>query len=126
MARRAFNIKGVPPSPLFSEAIEAGKTVYLSGQLPLDLISGKLLEGDITVQTEQCFKNLFKVLESAGLTQKDVVKVNVYLTDMSNFEEMNSVYVRQFSPPFPARITLGVASLPLGAQIEIEMIARRK
>jgi 2-iminobutanoate/2-iminopropanoate deaminase len=126
MARRAFNIKGVPPSPLFSEAIEAGKTVYLSGQLPLDFISGKIVEGDITVQTEQCFKNLFKVLESAGLTQKDVVKVNVYLTDMSNFEEMNSVYVKQFSAPFPARVTLGVASLPLGAQIEIEMIARRK
>lgn len=77
-------------------------------------------------QAEQCFKNLFNVLNSAGLTPDNVEKVNVFLTDMNNFKAMNEVYEKQFYPPYPARTTIGVAALPLGAGIEIEMIARRR
>jgi 2-iminobutanoate/2-iminopropanoate deaminase len=99
--------------------------VFLSGQTPFDPQTGQLVQGDVAAQAEQCFKNLFAVLAAAGLTPNDVVKVNVFLTDMNNFKAMNEVYARQFSKPYPARTTIGVASLPVGAQIEIEMIARR-
>jgi len=83
------------------------------------------VEDDVVLQTQQCFRNLFAVLEAAGLAQGDVVKVNVFLTDMKDFARMNEVYKQQFEAPFPARSTIGVASLPLGARVEIEMIAWR-
>lgn len=105
--------------------MESGDFVYLSGQTPIDSETGKLVERSITEQTEQCFKNLFNVLQSAGLSGDDVIKVKVFLTDMENFHAMNDVYARQFSVPYPARTTIGVKELPLGAQVEIEMIARR-
>ena len=76
-------------------------------------------------QTGQCFQNLFAVLKAAGLTPDQVVKVNVFLTDMNDFDDMNEVYAAHFAQPFPARTTIGVAALPLGARIEIELIARR-
>jgi 2-iminobutanoate/2-iminopropanoate deaminase len=81
--------------------------------------------GDVSVQAEQCFSNLFAVLRSAGLDSGSVVKVNVFLVDMADFAAMNAVYEKQFDAPYPARTTIGVASLPLGANIEIEMVARR-
>jgi 2-iminobutanoate/2-iminopropanoate deaminase len=109
----------------YSHAVDAGDFVYLSGQTPIDPSTGKLVDGDITLQTEQCFKNLFAVLGAAGLTPEDVMKVNVYLVDMKDFAAMNAVYARQFMPPYPARTTIAVAGLPLGAQIEIEMVARK-
>ena len=109
----------------YSHAVEAGQFVYLSGQTPVDPATRKLVEGDIQAQTEQCFRNLFDVLEAAGLTPDHVVKVNVYLTDMANFAAMNEVYARMFNTPYPARTTVAVAGLPLGAQVEIEMVARR-
>jgi 2-iminobutanoate/2-iminopropanoate deaminase len=84
------------------------------------------VEGDIKTQTQQCFNNLFDVLETAGLTPDDVQKVNVFLTDMYNFSAMNEIYIKQFTEPYPARTTIGVSSLPLGAKVEIEMIARKK
>ena len=105
--------------------MEAGDLVFLSGQTPLDSATGKLVEGDIAAQTEQCFKNLFAVLASAGLSEADVVKANVFLTDMGNFTAMNQVYATKFSAPYPARSTVAVAGLPLGAQVEIELVARR-
>ena len=126
MTRKAFNATGAVSVGPYSHAVESGELVFLSGQTPIDSVTGKLVEGDITAQTEQCFKNLFNVLEAAGLTPDDVEKVNVFLTDMSKFTDMNAVYSKQFSSPYPARTTIGVASLPLGAQVEIEMIARRK
>ncbi len=125
MSRKAYNADGAVSVGPYSHAVESGELVYFSGQTPVDSMTGKLVTGDITVQTEQCFKNLFNVLKAAGLTPDDVVKVNVYLTDMENFSAMNSVYSKQFSLPYPARTTIGVASLPLGAQVEIEMIARK-
>ncbi|MDF2675372.1 MAG: putative endoribonuclease, partial [Clostridiales bacterium] len=109
----------------YSHAIDAGELVFLSGQTPIDPTLGKLVEGDITAQTKQCFKNLFSVLKAAMLASDNVVKVNVFLTDMKDFTAMNEVYKTQFNEPYPARTTIGVAALPLGAQVEIEMIARK-
>lgn len=126
MSRKAISASGAVAVGPYSHAVEAGDLIFLSGQTPIDSQTGKLVEGGITDQTEQCFKNLFNVLKAAGLTPDDVEKVNVFLTDMSNFPEMNATYSKQFSSPYPARTTIGVASLPLGAQVEIEMIARKK
>ncbi len=125
MSRKAINAPGAASVGPYSHAVESGETIYFSGQTPIDPKTGKLVEGDVAAQTAQCFKNLFNVLNSAGLTPDDVVKVNVYLTDMDDFSAMNSVYQKQFSSPYPARTTIGINALPLGAKIEIEMIARR-
>lgn len=125
MSRKAFSAEGAVSVGPYSHAVESGEFIYLSGQTPIESQTGKLVEGDIVAQTEQCFKNLFNVLEAAGLTPDNVEKVNVFLLNMSDFTAMNTVYSKQFSSPYPARTTIGVAALPLGAQIEIEMIARR-
>lgn len=125
MHRKAYSAEGAVSVGPYSHAVESGDLVYLSGQTPIDSKTGNLVEGDITAQTEQSFRNLFNVLSSAGLTPDDVIKVNVFLTDMANFQAMNLVYAKQFSSPYPARTTIGVKELPLGAQVEIEMIARR-
>jgi 2-iminobutanoate/2-iminopropanoate deaminase len=123
MSRKAFSAPGAVAVGPYSHAVEAGNLVYLSGQTPLDPQSGRIVAVDIAAQAEQCFKNLFAVLAAAGLTSDKVVKVNVFLTDMQDFSAMNAVYEKQFNPPYPARTTIGVAALPLGAKIEIEMIA---
>jgi len=125
MPRKAYSAAGAVSVGPYSHAVEAGDLIYLSGQTPIDSKTGKLVQGDIAAQTEQCFKNLFNVLAAAGLTPEDVVKVNVFLTDMNDFTAMNTVYTNQFSSPYPARTTVGVAALPLGARVEIEMIARK-
>jgi len=109
----------------YSQAVRAGNLVYLSGQTPIDPSTGKLVDGDITIQTGRVFANLELVLKEAGLSFENVVKVNVYITDMKNFAAMNDVYGTQFSTPCPARTTVAVAALPLNALIEIEMIALR-
>lgn len=109
----------------YSHAVDSDGLVYLSGQTPLDPATGRLVEGSIGEQALQCFANLFAVLGAAGLDQSHVVKCNVFLTDMADFAAMNEVYAAQFEQPYPARTTIGVASLPLGARIEIELIARR-
>lgn len=110
----------------YSHAIDSDPFMFCSGQTPLDPSTGALADGGIPAQTEQCFDNLFAVLAAGGLRPEHVVKVNVYLTDMGDFEAMNEVYATRFEVPFPARTTIGVASLPLGAAIEIELIARRQ
>ena len=125
MTRTAITAPGATNVGPYSHAIETGNLVYLSGQTPLDPATGQLASGDIASQTERCFANLFSVLEAAGLTSDNVVKVNVFLTDMNDFAAMNNIYAKHFSQPYPARTTIGVASLPLGARIEIEMIASR-
>jgi 2-iminobutanoate/2-iminopropanoate deaminase len=125
MQRKAFSAEGAVSVGPYSHAIETGDLIFLSGQTPIDGGTGKLVEGNIEAQTRQCFKNLFNVLNAAGLTPDNVIKVNVFLTDMADFEKMNLVYKNQFSTPYPARTTIGVAALPLGARVEIEMIARR-
>ncbi|WP_066290024.1 RidA family protein [Bacillus sp. FJAT-29937] len=125
MARKAYEAKSATASGPYSHAIDAGEFVYFSGQTAMNSISAKDLTGDIAEQTRQCFINLFEVLEEAGLTSDDVVKVNVYLTDMNHFAAMNEVYQTQFSSPFPARTCIAVLALPLGAEVEIEMIAKK-
>ena len=125
MPRTAFTADGAVAVGPYSHAVQVGEFYYLSGQTPLGSTTGKLVEGDIAAQTEKCFENLFKVLEAAGLTEADVVKANVFLTDMANFAAMNAVYATKFSAPYPARSTIAVAGLPLGAQVEIELIARK-
>ncbi len=125
MPRKAFSSPGATAVGPYSHAVEAGRFVYLSGQTPLDPGTHQLLAGDVQAQTEQCFRNLFEVLRAAGLTPDSVIKVNVYLADMSDFAAMNEVYARQFTQPYPARTTIGVAALPLGARVEIELVARR-
>jgi 2-iminobutanoate/2-iminopropanoate deaminase len=125
MKRAAINPPGAVAVGPYSAAVEADGLVFLSGQTPLDPATGKLVQGGIREQTARCFANLFAVLRAAGLTPDHVVKVNVFLTDMKDFAAMNEVYRTQFAEPFPARTTVGVAALPLGAQVEIEMTARR-
>jgi 2-iminobutanoate/2-iminopropanoate deaminase len=126
MTRVAFDAPGAAAIAPYSHAVDAGELVFLSGQTPLDPTTGRLVEGSIAAQTEQCFRNLFSVLEAARLAPDDVVNVQVYLTDMQDFAEMNEIYGRQFSKPYPARTTIGVASLPMGARVEIGMTARRR
>lgn len=124
MTRKAFTAAGAATIGPYSHAVEAGELVYLSGQTPIDPQSGKMVGDDITAQTEQCFDNLFNVLKAAGLTADDVVKVNVFLADMADFQGMNAVYAKRFTAPYPARSTVGASLFP-GAKVEIEMIARK-
>jgi 2-iminobutanoate/2-iminopropanoate deaminase len=126
MPRKAISADGAISIGPYSHAVESGSQIYFSGQTPIDPATGKLAEGGVAAQTEQCFTNLFAVLVAAGLTHDDVVKVNVFLADMNDFAAMNAVYLNQFISPYPARTTIGVTALPLGARIEIEMIARKR
>ncbi len=121
----AFSPHGPGAIGPYSHATWAGDLLYCSGQTPIDPETGRLVEGDVTVQTNRAFDNLQAVVEDAGLTMDDVVKCNVYLTDMANFVAMNAAYSARFSAPYPARTTVAVAALPLGAAVEVELIARR-
>jgi 2-iminobutanoate/2-iminopropanoate deaminase len=109
----------------YSQAVWTGNLLYCSGQTPIDPATGQLVAGDIGEQTQQVFNNLENVLKAAGLSMENVIKVNVYLTSMSSFAGMNAVYQTRFSAPYPARTTIGVAELPLNAQIEIELVAEK-
>jgi len=109
----------------YSRAVWSGHLLYCSGQTPIDPATGALVEGDVDVQTMRVFDNLEAVLQDAGLSMDDVVKCNVYLTDMADFAAMNAAYERRFTRPFPARTTVAVAGLPLGARVEIELVAQR-
>ncbi|MBB6099198.1 2-iminobutanoate/2-iminopropanoate deaminase [Deinobacterium chartae] len=127
MNRKAITAAQASTVGPYSHGIDAGpgELVYLSGQTPLDPARGALVGGGAAEQTRQCLRNLLAVLEAAGLAAQDVVKVNVYLTDMADFAEMNAAYAEHFAQPYPARTTVGVAALPLGARVEIELVARR-
>ena len=112
-----------PVGPYSHAASGFGDLLYLSGQTPIDPATGSLIDGGIALQAERVFSNLASVLAAAKLGLADVVKVNVYLIDMADFAAMNSVYATVFSPPYPARTTVAVAGLPLGAGIEVELVA---
>src|SRR5262245_34999359 len=113
-----------PPAGPFSPAIRDGDSVYLSGQVAQDPATGRLIDADVSGQTEQILKNVDTVLKAAGVTLRDVVKVGVFLADIRDFQAMNAVYARWFEAPYPARTTVGVTALPLGALVEIDVIAR--
>ena len=106
----------------YSQAVRAGNTVYLSGQIPLDPDHGELVTGDITVQIRQVFDNLRAVAEAAGGSLDDAVKLTVYLTDLGYFSTVNEIMAEYFSEPYPARAAVGVASLPRNAEVEAEAI----
>lgn len=125
MRRKEIHAEGAIAVGPYSHAVEIDGVVYLSGQTPIDPQTGGLVEGDIKAQTTRCFLNLKAVLQAGGLTFDNVIKVNVYLTDMKHFQAMNEIYATQFKQPFPARTTIGVKELPLNALVEIEMIAKQ-
>jgi len=125
MARKEISSKTLTAVGPYSFGVDADGLVLFSGQIPVDQKTGKLVEGDVKKQTEQVFSNIFNLLENAGLTGDNVQKVNVFLTDMNDFQAMNEVYKDKFNKPYPARSTLGVAALPLGSKVEIEIIAKR-
>ena len=107
----------------YSQAIQAGDTVYVSGQLPIDPATGQFAEGDIRDLTRQSLLNVQHILESVGLSMAHVVKTTVFLADMNDFAGMNEVYADFFAAPFPARSAVAVKTLPKGASVEIECVA---
>ena len=109
----------------YSHGVWAGELLYLSGQTPIDPATGRLIDGDVQAQTHRVFDNLEGALRDAGLSMDDVIKCSVFLTDMANFAQMNAAYGVRFEAPYPARTTVAVAGLPLGASVEIELIARK-
>ena len=106
----------------YSQAVVANNTVYLSGQIPLVAETMELVDGDITAQIRRVLDNLSAVAKAAGGTLADIVKLNVFLTDMSNFPLVNEAMNDYFTEPYPARAAIGVASLPKGASVEMDAI----
>ena len=106
----------------YAQAVRAGNTVYLSGQIPLDPASGKLVEGDIRVQAERVFANLAAVCAAAGGSLNEVVRVGIYVTDLGDFAVVNEVMAAQFAEHRPARSTIEVSALPKGARVEVDAI----
>jgi reactive intermediate/imine deaminase len=106
----------------YSQAVRVGNTIWVSGQIPLDPETKELVAGDIEVQIRRVFDNLKAIVVAAGATFDDVVKANVYLTDLSHFGVVNRVMAEYFVEPYPARAAVGVAALPRGAQVEVECI----
>ena len=111
-----------PPVGPFSQAIEVGGFIYFSGQVGQDPATGKVVEGGIVAETERVFQNLAAVLKAAGSSFDKVARAGVYLTNMSDFAALDGVYAKHFRQPFPARTTIAVAVLPLGACVEIDLV----
>ena len=106
----------------YSQAVKVGNTVYLSGQIPLDAATMTLVEGPMDAQIRRVFDNLSAVAEAADGSLNDIVKLNVFLTDLSHFALVNEIMAGYFNDPFPARAVIGVASLPRGASVEIDAV----
>jgi 2-iminobutanoate/2-iminopropanoate deaminase len=110
------------PAPIgpYSQAVEADGVLYCSGQVPLDPATGELVDGGIAEQARRCLENLDAVCRAAGARLEDAARIGIYVTDMALFAELNEVYASLFSEPFPVRTTVGVASLPKGALVEMD------
>lgn len=106
----------------YSQAVQCGQTLYLSGQIPLDPTSMELVDGDMRAQISRVIDNLEAVIGAAGGSLCSIAKLNVFLTDLGNFALVNEIMAERFSEPYPARAAIGVASLPKGAQIEMDAI----
>jgi reactive intermediate/imine deaminase len=106
----------------YSQAVRAGDTVYVSGQIPLDPVTGALVSGDIEAEVRRVFDNLKAVAQAAGGSLASVVKLSVFLTDLSHFAKVNEIMAGYFSEPYPARAAIGVAALPRGARVEMECV----
>lgn len=123
MSREPINSKQAPAAiGPYSQAVRSGALVFLSGQIALDPDSGLLVAGDIEAQARRAFDNLKSVCEAAGGSLADVVRIGLYLTDLGQFGTVNAVMAEYFDAPYPARSTIGVASLPRGAQFEVDAI----
>ncbi len=107
----------------YSQAVRVGDTVYLSGQIPLDPQTMELVEGDIGARARRVFDNLTAVMQEAGGSLSDIVKLTIYLVDLEQFGQVNEVMAEYFDAPFPSRATVAVAALPKGAPIEVEAVA---
>lgn len=106
----------------YSQAIRVGNTVYVSGQIPTDAATGELVVGEMRLQAQRAFGNLRAIATAAGATLDDAVRVTIYLTDLGHFTVVNETMAEYFREPYPARVTIGVAALPRGAQIEVDSI----
>ncbi len=106
----------------YSQAIRAGNTVYVSGQIPLDPATGAMVTGGFEAETRRAFDNLKAVAAAAGASLDHAVRVTIYLTDLARFPVVNGIMAEYFAEPYPARATIGVASLPRGAQVEVDCI----
>lgn len=125
IAKQAISTPSAPAAVgPYSQAIRTGDWLFLSGQIPLDGATKSLVDGDIGKQTERVMNNLGAVLEAAGASFEHVVKTTIYLVDLNDFARVNEVYGSYFQSAPPARATIAVAALPLGARVEIEAIAR--
>jgi reactive intermediate/imine deaminase len=106
----------------YSQAVRHGDLVFLSGQVAIDPASGKLVEGGIEAQARQVFRNLRAVCQEAGGDLDGILKLTIYLVDLGNFAKVNAVMAELFTAPYPARATIGIAALPLGAEVEVEAV----
>ncbi len=123
MSRQSIHTERAPQAiGPYSQAVRAGDTVYLSGQVPFDPATMQLVTGDIEAQARRVFENLKAVAEAAGGSLAHAVKLTIFLTDLASFAKVNEVMATYFARPYPARSTIGVAALPRGAQIEIECV----
>jgi reactive intermediate/imine deaminase len=123
MTRKIIHTDNAPKAiGTYSQAVRAGDTVYLSGQIPLDPKTMELVTGDIEKEIRRVFENLKAVAEAAGGSLAQAVKVNVYLTDLANFAKVNEIMAQYIPEPYPARAAVGVAQLPRGARVEIEAV----
>jgi reactive intermediate/imine deaminase len=123
MSRKAIHTERAPQAiGTYSQAMRAGDTVYLSGQIPLDPATKELVTGDIEAEIRRVFENLKAVAEAAGGSLDRAVKVNVYLTDLTHFAKVNEIMAQYFPQPYPARAAVGVAALPRGARVEAECV----
>jgi 2-iminobutanoate/2-iminopropanoate deaminase len=113
-----------PPAGPFSQAVDAGGFIYVSGQVGQDPTTGRLVAGGIAAETERVLQNLSAVLKAAGKSFDDVVRAGVFLTSISDFGAVNGVYAKHFRQPFPARTTIAVAALPLGACVEMDLVVK--
>lgn len=123
MSRKVISTDDAPKAiGTYSQAVQTGNTVYLSGQIPLVPQSMELIEGDIKAQINRVFENLSAVATAAGGSLADIVKLNIYLTDLANFPVVNEVMATYFDEPYPARAAIGVSELPRGAKVEMDAI----
>ena len=123
MAKQAIQTKDAPAAiGTYSQAIRAGNTIYLSGQIPLDPKSMQLVTGDTRAEIARVFDNLAAVAKAAGATLDDAVRITVYLTDLKNFALVNEVMAEYFKEPYPARAAIGVGALPRGAAVEVDAV----
>jgi 2-iminobutanoate/2-iminopropanoate deaminase len=123
-AMRAISTKTAPAAiGPYSQAVEASGFIFLSGQIPLDPGTGKMIEGDISAQTERVLDNLGAVLKAAGCDFAHIVKTTIYLVDLNDFQLVNDIYGKRFTRNPPARATVQVSALPRGAKVEIDAIA---